>query len=216
MGSTNYGTQTISFKYKNNATAKEFNYHEGMLIKPGVYNGGHITKKNNTTVTLNTMSVAFSTPENYLIKVSTAATFDVTVASGTPYIVGSFSWAESETNYADFEALALPSITSNHVVLGKCNFTGATLDSITYAERTVGMLVSGCIYGDSLTAMGDKSPVIGPASVTFTNTSNVASNSSGTGTIKFKGATARDSAGFIKVYIDNVPYYIPVFSEITG
>lgn len=52
--------------------------------------------------------------------------------------------------------------------------------------------------------------------ITITETSNVAANSSGTGTIKFKGATSRDSSGFIKIYIGSTEYYVPVFSAITG
>jgi hypothetical protein len=51
---------------------------------------------------------------------------------------------------------------------------------------------------------------------TFTNASNIASNSTGTGTIKMKGSTSRDSAGFIKIYIGTTAYWVPVFSAITG
>lgn len=216
MGGTNTGTQTVSFKYKSNATAKLFNYHEGMLIKPGIYEGAYLTKVDNVTVTVGTMTLALLTPENYLVKVTTSSVFDLTVASGTPYIAGSFTWVDSETNYADFEALASASLTDNHVVLGKCEYTGATLNSFSYSERTVGMLVSGCIYGDSLNAMNDMKPVIGPSMVTFTNTSNLTANSSGVGSIKFKGATSRDSSGFIRIYVNGTEYYIPVFTAITG
>lgn len=51
---------------------------------------------------------------------------------------------------------------------------------------------------------------------TITGASDLTANSTGTGTVKFKGATSRDSAGFIKIYIGTTPYYIPVFSAITG
>ena len=51
---------------------------------------------------------------------------------------------------------------------------------------------------------------------TITNVSNVAANSSGVGTILFKGATSRDSAGFVKIYIGTTAYYVPVFTTITG
>jgi hypothetical protein len=51
---------------------------------------------------------------------------------------------------------------------------------------------------------------------TFTNATNTASNSTGTGTIKMKGSTSRDSAGFIKIYIGTTAYWVPVFSAITG
>lgn len=51
---------------------------------------------------------------------------------------------------------------------------------------------------------------------TFTNVSDVSANSTGVGAIKFKGTTNRDSTGFIKIYIGTTPYYIPVFSAISG
>lgn len=50
----------------------------------------------------------------------------------------------------------------------------------------------------------------------LTNVSDVSANSTGVGTIKFKGATNRDSTGFIKIYIGTTAYYVPVFSAITG
>lgn len=51
---------------------------------------------------------------------------------------------------------------------------------------------------------------------TITGTSDVTANSTGVGTIKFKGATSRDSSGFIKIYIGTTAYYVPVFSAIAG
>jgi hypothetical protein len=51
---------------------------------------------------------------------------------------------------------------------------------------------------------------------TITGGSDVSANSTGVGSIKFKGATSRDSAGFIKIYIGTTAYYVPVFSAITG
>lgn len=54
------------------------------------------------------------------------------------------------------------------------------------------------------------------AMIAVTNTSDLTGNSSGVGTIKFKGTTSRDSSGFIKFYIGTTAYYIPVFAAITG
>lgn len=68
--------------------------------------------------------------------------------------------------------------------------------------------------GGLLTAEGDDTGIA--STISFSNVSNFASNSTGTGTIKFKGATSRDSAGFIKIYIGTTAYYVPVFSAITS
>jgi uncharacterized protein (DUF2147 family) len=56
------------------------------------------------------------------------------------------------------------------------------------------------------------------ASGTFslTNVANVAANSTGVGTVKLKGTTSRDSAGFIKVWYEGTAYYVPVWAVITG
>ena len=51
---------------------------------------------------------------------------------------------------------------------------------------------------------------------TITGTSDETANSTGVGTIKFKGATSRDSVGFIKVYVGTNVRWIPCFSAITG
>jgi hypothetical protein len=51
---------------------------------------------------------------------------------------------------------------------------------------------------------------------TLTATSDLTANSTGVGSIKFKGTTSRDSTGFIKIYVGTTAYYVPVFSAITG
>lgn len=51
---------------------------------------------------------------------------------------------------------------------------------------------------------------------TLTGTSDLTANSTGVGTILFKGATSRNSAGFIKFYIGTTAHYVPVFTAITG
>lgn len=55
-----------------------------------------------------------------------------------------------------------------------------------------------------------------PSTTTLSSVANTASNSTGAGTIKMKGSTSRDSAGFIKIYIGTTEYWVPVFSAITG
>lgn len=49
--------------------------------------------------------------------------------------------------------------------------------------------------------------------VSFSNVQNVSTpRSTGTGSIRFADGSARTNAGFIKIYIDNTAYYLPVFS----
>jgi hypothetical protein len=67
--------------------------------------------------------------------------------------------------------------------------------------------VAGTICAD-----GDTGGVAG--TIGFTDVSDTAARSTGVGTIKFDDATARDSAGFVKIYIGTTAYYVPVFSAI--
>lgn len=74
---------------------------------------------------------------------------------------------------------------------------------------------TGCFrFGKEIRVGGD---VGGQASHnSFTNVSDVTANSTGVGSIKFKGATSRDTSGFIKIYVGTTAYYVPIFSAITG
>jgi hypothetical protein len=68
--------------------------------------------------------------------------------------------------------------------------------------------------GSTLIVAGDQGGVA--STVGLSNVSDTAANSTGTGTIKFKGATSRDSSGFIKIYVGTTAYYVPFFSAVTG
>jgi hypothetical protein len=73
---------------------------------------------------------------------------------------------------------------------------------------------AGKVISGQLNAVGDIGGVAD--SIGFTKTSDLTTNDTGVGTIKFKGATSRDSVGFIKIYIGTTAYYIPCFNAITG
>jgi len=49
----------------------------------------------------------------------------------------------------------------------------------------------------------------------FTDVVDIAARSTGVGTVLFDDATNRNSAGFIKIYIGTVPYFLPAFAAIT-
>ncbi len=69
--------------------------------------------------------------------------------------------------------------------------------------------------GGSFYVKGDDATGLASA-VGLTNVSDLTANSTGIGTILFKGTTSRNSSGFMKIYIDTTAYYIPVFSAIGG
>lgn len=51
------------------------------------------------------------------------------------------------------------------------------------------------------------------STVTLTNDNNFDVNGAGTFTIKSKSAGALNSSGFVKIYVEGTPYYIPAFSS---
>jgi len=69
------------------------------------------------------------------------------------------------------------------------------------------------VFGTIL-ADGDEGGVAGTTG--FTDINDLTANSTGVGTILFKGTTNRNSTGFIKIYVGTTAYYIPVFAAITG
>jgi len=75
-------------------------------------------------------------------------------------------------------------------------------------------LVDSATLTGTIYATADDSGVA--SQIGLSNVSNITANGVGVGTILFKGATSRNSDGFIKVYIGTTAYYIPVFSAITG
>jgi hypothetical protein len=59
---------------------------------------------------------------------------------------------------------------------------------------------------------GDEGGVAG--TIGLTDISDLATRSTGVGTIKFDDTTNRNSSGFVKIYIGTIAYYVPVFSAI--
>jgi len=74
--------------------------------------------------------------------------------------------------------------------------------------------LAGATFTGALRVSGDGGGAT--SSIGFSNVSNTSANSTGVGTVLMKGATSRNSAGFIKIYIGTTAYYVPVFSAITG
>lgn len=91
-------------------------------------------------------------------------------------------------------------------------YTFSSTELITNAKLHA--LVDSATITGSLYATADGGGVA--SQVGITNVSNVTANSSGVGSIKFKGTTSRDSLGFIKVFVGTTEAYIPIFSAITA
>lgn len=119
------------------------------------------------------------------------------------------STGTSDSNVIQLNRLG-GNLTGTYSLSGSSNLTDLNGDRVISGS----LIVSGPITGTGLRSSSDTG---GAASTTeLTNVADVNANSTGVGTIKFKGATNRDSAGFAKIYIGTTAYYVPVFTAITG
>jgi len=136
MGSVNYGNQVQSIKYYAPADSDVLNRRDVGLKARGIYSGGLLTKVSNVQVTLSPLVCEIGDDENQL-RIETQSSVSITVSSATPYIVLRWAYVASTTNYMDVLAVAVGSIQDNDLIVGKCNFSGATLTGFDYGERQV-------------------------------------------------------------------------------
>jgi len=130
------GTQTVTVKFFDPVDSPVANRIGLDVRKPGLYSGGYMTKVSDVLVTLSTMRCEIG-DGTYQVGISTAATFNAAIASATPYIV--LRWAYTGVAAADYMqavAVAVGSIATNDVVVGKGSFSGSTLTGFDYTLRT--------------------------------------------------------------------------------
>jgi len=144
MGSTNHGTQSISVAYYEEATSLEANRRNLDIVPRGIYSGGHLTKVSNTEVTLSPLTAELGDDTSQIsVKTSTSATLNSTtldsgdIDQSTPYLVLRWAYVASPNNYMEVHAIASVSAAQdNDIIIGKCVFSGATLSSFDYTDRT--------------------------------------------------------------------------------
>ncbi len=144
MGTTNHGTQEITHEYFEEATAEEFN-RRNLNIRPrGIYKGGYLAKVTNTEITLSTFTAEIGDDDGQIsVTTSALATLKAStldsgsISSGTPCIVLRWQAAETQNNYVEVHAIASVSVAqANDIIVGKCVFSGSTLNSFDYTDRT--------------------------------------------------------------------------------
>jgi len=158
MGSTNYGSQTITWKYKNPSTSESFNQLLYNILPVGIYEGGILTISG-TSLNVAPLTVFISDPNSDLaVRCSTVNSYPIPITTDTPYAVLRLSWQNTENNYVDFLALAKSSIlTGSDIVLGKGVYVDNNLTSIDSSERTIPSFLRAdstatLVAGENLTA----------------------------------------------------------------
>jgi hypothetical protein len=144
MGATDHGTQSITFQYYLEANGELFGERSLGISPVGLYSGGYLTKVSDTEVTLSTLVAEIRDSGNQIsVRTAAAATLNSStldsgsISSGTPYLVLRWAYAETAANYVEIHALASLSVRQqNDLVIGRCVFSGATLQSFDYADRS--------------------------------------------------------------------------------
>lgn len=138
MGTTDFGTQTITFDYKSPAKAENFNKLNYLLFPRGIYDGGTLSKVDGTHVNISTFGCFIKDTTNSVgVKIETSAVIRKEVAAGNPYLIIRFEWSNVENNYADVLALAYGDIQSDDLIIGRCVYQGGVLQStFDYTRRT--------------------------------------------------------------------------------
>ena len=137
MASTDNGGQIITFKYQQEGTAEGFNKLLQGVIPTGIISGGDMIKVSNSQINLAPMEMMIS-DGNVTIHVQTTENAVVNVDKSLPYVIAKFNWANLANNYVSFESASLSSLSSlpNVLILGKCEFSGTTLETFDYTRKT--------------------------------------------------------------------------------
>lgn len=148
MGTTNHGTQTITWQYFQEATAANWGKRLLSQLPIGIYAGGYLSKVTDSKVSLSVLVAEIKDNVNQIsVRTSSVATLDSStldsgaISSATPYLVMRWSYVAAANNFVEIHALAsLSARQQNDLVIGKCVFVGSTLSSFDYSDRTFPMI----------------------------------------------------------------------------
>ncbi len=136
MGITDFGNQTILFDYGQVGRSKSFNKLNYGLFPTGIYSGGALSKYDANTVGIAVLNCFIHDSDNLLgVRIQTTETAYIDVTTTTPYVILRFSWSDVDNNYMDMLALAYDDILDDDLIVGKCIFSGATLQSTFDSSR---------------------------------------------------------------------------------
>lgn len=144
MGSTNHGTQSITWGYFLEASAVNFGKRLMDVVPAGIYGGGYLAKVTDSRVSLSALVAELQDGVAQInVRTAVVATLDSTtldsgaISSATPYLVMRWAYVALVANYVEIHAIASLDARQQHdVVIGKCVFSGSTLSSFDYDDRT--------------------------------------------------------------------------------
>jgi hypothetical protein len=130
MGSVDNGGQILSYDYKEQGTSAKFNRLHYKVVPRGIYAGGAFSKVDDTNITIAPLITTFEDIVNSVtIRLETTTPATLVVSSVNLYVIGRFTWLNTENNFMDFLAVPFSSITASDLVLGKLTYTSSTLST---------------------------------------------------------------------------------------
>ena len=176
MGTINYGNQKVTFEYGEAATSENFNKINYKILESGIYDGGIVTKYDDTTIAISPFVCFIADDNNEIaVRVETSTDIHLTVVEATPYIILRMNWADISNNYLDVYAKSYADVQSNDLILSKCIYEGGVLQSeFDTTRRTTTALQTLTDDQDNLKVVPTEPPsdtvIINSGSVLISNT----------------------------------------------
>ncbi|MGL5913539.1 MAG: hypothetical protein ACRCZB_05185 [Bacteroidales bacterium] len=134
--SQDYGVQHLSFDYRAEARAQEFNKLFHKLLPYGVYAGGTLTRTSDVSIDVEPMTVVIESnnDDGVAVKIDTTESQIINFASSVagdcditkPYIILRFGWESVEDCFMEIINVSFEAILTTDIILGKVNFDSST------------------------------------------------------------------------------------------
>ena len=131
MGTVDNGTQTLSYDYRDRGLAETFNKINYKLHSQGIYTGGGFTRVSDSSITIAPFICFYDDTTNKIgVRIETTTNATVTgITSSLPWIVGRYTWENTEDNYMDIIHVAKASILATDIIFGFVDYSGTTMTS---------------------------------------------------------------------------------------
>ena len=127
---SNIGSQSIYVKFFDPVDSSVVNRIGVDVRKTGIYSGGYLTKINDSSVSLSTLSVEIG-DGTYQVKITTGIAVAVAISPAAPVIVLRWIYTGSASvDYMDFVNVAPGGILTNDIVVGVGTYVGPTLQAV--------------------------------------------------------------------------------------
>lgn len=137
MGIVDIGNQIITYDYKQEAIAEDFNRLNHNLLPRGIYSGGTLSKVSDVSINIAPLTCSYTdSTNNVTVRIETTTTANISISAAKPYVVLKYTWLNTEINYAEFLTKDKTEIVTDDLILGKGDFNGSTLEDFDYSRKS--------------------------------------------------------------------------------